>query len=926
MSSARSAFVSLRHSTPSGWTVSTLRETLAGAAILALLGSATFASPLNAQESAQESASAPAETIPVGETARVAASERYIAGRVHRFVLGGGYRDLWESEIDLPVLDLAKEGGGLTPTGRFGGLQTAVIGFKGEDGRAYSFRGTDKDPSAVLDSLLKDTIVQAIVQDQMAAQHPGGPPSAGVLTDAAGVLTVRERLAVMPDDPRLGEYREEFAGMVGTFFIYPQRAKEGREGFVGASAILDHEELYEGLERDDTIIVDAEAFLRARLMDLLLGDFDRHRKQWRWAQIPGEAALQPIPEDRDQAFVRYDGFGPRIMKVYIPILQNYGPEYPFVKGLTLHGWEQDRWLLPQLSWTVWEETVGAIQASLDESVIQRAVEMLPPEYAALDGERLAIDIRGRRDNLHEVAWRYYLHLAREVDVQLSNAAQEVEIEHLPDGIMRVLARSNASANAPARVLFDRTFNPSETKDVRIYLREGDDQVRVTGGKSPITLRVIAEGGNKTIDDREGGTTRVYDEPGLANVLPGTRTRVIRKPYIPPPSDAGFVDVEGVPPRDWGSDTVPIPQFGFEPDVGVFLGAAASHTRYGFRKDPWSSKHSFGVGFAFEANEARVRYRGQFRPENSKYLGSVELRYSGIDVLSFFGFGNETDDEGDSDDSDFRVRNEIFRGAAHLSRNFLDDRIRLSGGAFAQLSRTEDGSRLIDEVNPYGNNNFGLIGAELNFQYDTRKSIETAKLNLELPFNDNPVDGYPTSGFLFDFTARIQPPIIDVVDTYATFAGSISTYFSLGKQDWITLALRAGGVQTTGPTPFFDAAYIGGGGFFSGEPSIRGFRTRRFAGDSAVYTNTDLRIVLGRVKLIVPGDIGVHGFVDFGRVFVDDNDNNPDPNAINLNSNDWHPSGGGGIWFAPLIRTNTASLSVARSEEDTLVYFRFGFHY
>ena len=81
---------------------------------------------------------------------RVAASERYEAARLHRFTLGGGYRDLWEAEIELPMLDLAETGGGLSPTGRFGGLQTAVLGLKGPDGRAYTFRGPDQDPAIEL--------------------------------------------------------------------------------------------------------------------------------------------------------------------------------------------------------------------------------------------------------------------------------------------------------------------------------------------------------------------------------------------------------------------------------------------------------------------------------------------------------------------------------------------------------------------------------------------------------------------------------------------------------------------------------------------------------------------------------------------------------------------------------------------------------
>ncbi|MBL4683264.1 MAG: hypothetical protein JKY37_01645, partial [Nannocystaceae bacterium] len=63
-------------------------------------------------------------------TVRVAASQRYKAGRLHRFTAGGGYRDLWEQEIELPLLQLDVTAGGLTPTGRHGGLQSAVLAFK----------------------------------------------------------------------------------------------------------------------------------------------------------------------------------------------------------------------------------------------------------------------------------------------------------------------------------------------------------------------------------------------------------------------------------------------------------------------------------------------------------------------------------------------------------------------------------------------------------------------------------------------------------------------------------------------------------------------------------------------------------------------------------------------------------------------------
>ncbi|MEZ4282072.1 MAG: hypothetical protein R3F21_20915 [Myxococcota bacterium] len=846
----------------------------------------------------------------------VAASERYQASRVHRFVLGGGYRDLWETPIELPVLDLEREAGGLVPTGRFGGLQTPVLGFEGGDGRRFSFRGTDKDPSAVLDTLLHDTLVQAVVQDQMAAQHPGGPPVANELTAAAGVLTVHERLVVMPDDPRLGEFRREFAGMVGTFFEYPQPASEAVPGFHGAREILDHEALYEALAAGDSTRVDVRAFLRARLLDLLLGDFDRHRKQWRWAELERGAPLQPIPEDRDMAFVRYDGLGPRIMKVYVPILQRYDADYPFIKGLTLHGWEQDRWLLPALAWDDWAPIVADVQARLDDATIDRAIERLPPEYVALDGARLAMDIRGRRDGLADAARRFYAHLARAVDVQTSDAAHSIRVTRGEGGRTRITVvplDGSAPTVAPGAVLFDREFRPDETKEIRIYLRGGDDDVVVTGGRGAIRLHLIAGDGAKQVDDREGGGTRVHDAAGSVRVLAGRGTRVDRAPYTPPPSDAGFVDVENVPPRDWGSDTIPIPEFGYEADVGAYLGIAVAHTRYGFRKHPWSDKHNLAFGWATEANEPRLRYEGRFRPENSKLLFGLDLHYSGIDVLRFYGEGNETRDRGN--DRFFRVRNEQYAIMPSVEAPLDDSRIRLSGGPYARFSRTFNGTRLIDELDPYGNHHFGLIGAEGSFTFDTRRSLETKRANLELPFHANPAAGYPTSGLLFEATAQIQPPVWDVEKTYGSIRGALSGYLSFFDNARMTLALRAGGQQNFGRVPYFDLAYVGGGRFFSGASTDRGFRTRRFAGDASVYGNADLRVVLFRPKIIVPGDFGIQGFADVGRVFLDDED-----------SDEWHPSGGAGVWFSPLVRTNTISLSVAHSPEDTLAYFRFGFHY
>ena len=706
---------------------------------------------------------------PIEETTvRVAASERYKAKRIHRFALGGGYRDLWEAEIELPVLKLEVESGPLVPSGRFGGLQTAVLGLKAPDGRSFTFRGTDKDPSAVLPQVLQDTVVQSLVQDQMAAQHPGGPVTSSVLSEAAGLLTFREYMVVMPDDPALGEYREEFAGMVGAFFEFPLPAAEGHAGFHGATEIIGHKELYARLETGQEDRVDVEGFLRARLFDILIGDFDRHRKQWRWAKLPGDPRWQPIPEDRDMAFVRYEGVGPRAASIYVPILQNYGPRYPSMKGLTLHGWEQDRWLLPHLSWEQWEPIARDIQARVTDDVIEQAIQALPDEYVALDGDRLRRDLRGRRDQLLEGALKYYEHLAGEVDVQASDAAEEVSAEWGEDGSLHVEVR-DASHPEPA---FSRRFEPGETGDVRIYLRGGDDRLAVSGKPGRIRLRVIAGDGKKILDDTRGGSTRFYLESSESEVRSGPGTRIDDRPYELPESNSGFVDVEDVPPRDWGSDLIPIPLFGYEKDVGAFLGAGAVYTRFGFRKHPWSSRHKLTAGYATEAERWRAAYNGAFRRENSNLLSRLELKYSGIEVVRFYGFGNNTSD--DRSDGFYRARTRQMKAVPNLQLRLMDEKVRIAGGPWVEYWRTKDDDRLVDLQEPYGDGSFGMIGAFANLQLDWRRAYSLIEgEDLGLPLHENPNSGYPTSGFLVDITTELSPPVWDVDKTWGAIEGSVS---------------------------------------------------------------------------------------------------------------------------------------------------------
>ena len=238
---------------------------------------------------------------------QVVIAPAYKKGGLERCLWGSDYRALWAATIAVEVLDLKTFAGGLKPLFRVGGQETKGLAMKGGDGRDYTFRGIDKDPTQILPEDLRDTWARSIVQDQIAAQHPAAPFIADELGAAAGILRTPQRLMVMPDDPALGEFRKDFAGLVGQVYEFPGAKSDKNPGFQGATELLKHDAFYKRMEADPKDRPDARAFLKARLFDILIGDWDRHRDQFRWAKLPGQPLWQPIPDDRDQAFSRYEG-------------------------------------------------------------------------------------------------------------------------------------------------------------------------------------------------------------------------------------------------------------------------------------------------------------------------------------------------------------------------------------------------------------------------------------------------------------------------------------------------------------------------------------------------------------------------------------------------------------------------------------------
>lgn len=809
-----------------------------------------------------------------GRTATVVPAERYRANAVHRFFLGSGYRQLWTTPIQVPVLDLGTFSGGLKVDEKGGGKQTKALKFDAGDGREWKFRSIDKDPTPVLPKALQTGLASDIVQDQISASHPGNSLVIDALARAAGIPVVPRLLVVLPDDPGLGEFRKEFAGLLGTIEEDPSVKEPVTAGFERFSDLQETVELWETMEKDPAEQVDADALVHARLFDLLIGDYDRHKDQWDFGKDRTTGRWVPVPKDRDLAFVNFDGLVLALARPGAPRLVKFEEEYPSIFGLTWQGRFVDRRLLSGLEWPAWQRAARDLQGALPDAVIDDAVRRMPPELYAIDGPVLARKLKARRDALGTAARRFYELLADEVELHASDRADTVEAVRQPDGSLDLVA---SSENGP---WFRRHFDPKETDEVRVYLKGGDDRAVTHGAASSrIKLRVVGGAGNDVLDDADGGHSRFYDEAGENRIARGPGTRVSDRPYTHP------TDRADNPLRDWGGATGVVPWGTVGGGLGAVVGFELRHTSYGFRKHPYASRHSLAVGYSTALRDFGAEYGYEaLRTDNRARFG-IEAKISKLELIRFHGFGNQTAITDDDDFYEVKQRQYSFAPSYRLELDPVDVHV----GPVVKFATTDldDRPTLLGLELPYGTEDFGQVGARVRVAFD-RRDLQKA----------------PTRGGLVLAEASFYPATWSVRQSFGEVRGEAATYLTAKRA---TLALRAGGQKVFGGAPFHEAAFLGG------PDTIRGLRRQRYAGDAAVFGNAELRLALVDRGETFFSRFGVFGLADGGRVFLDGEE-----------SDRWHTGVGGGLWLAVFKPGNVVSLAVARSEGRVRLYAQGGF--
>jgi hypothetical protein len=775
---------------------------------------------------------------------------RYRAGGFHRFLFGTRYRTLWSRPVRVTVLDLGTFAGGLRPLERAGDRRSRSLRLLGADGRAYLLRPVDPDAGVRVPPELEGSLIERLFQDQISAVHPFGPLVADRLSGAIGMARLRPRLVLIPNDSALGELREELAGTVGYLQERPA------PGFAGFREIIGTETLLR-LRRERRARVDGPRYLAARVLDLLLGDWDRHRGQWWWARNDATSPWQPIPRDRDRVFSEYDGLLPALARGGpAPYLVRFGSGRLPVAGLVWYSRDLDRELLTGLEWATWDSVVSAVQARLSDAVIDSAAAEMPASVGDEARRRLAARLRSRRERLPDAARRFYLSLAAEADLHGTHAAERITVTGTPEGAVRVELGATS-----------RQFEPSETREVRIFAHGGADTVVATGERAKVRVRVIGGEGDDALSRRDGPNVRLHQE--------GSDWRPLPREGDPP-----------LPP-DWGGRTTFLPFIGANSDAGLVLGAYLTHVDYGFRKLPFASRTAVKAAFGTTSGRPGLAVATTLQTGAPALDVVLAAKVSGVDVLRLYQPGNESVE---AEDRDFHlVRNWQLELGPSLEVTPVEGLVFGAGPRVRYVESERSADRLIGLARPYGAGGFGLLGARAHARLDLR----------DLPTN-------PRSGLLLELGGEVAPRGWDNEETFTSVHAVLASYISLPTGWSPTLYLRAGARRVWGRYPYFEAARVGGSG------SLRGYSTGRFMGDAAVYGQTEVRLPLSRATLVVPGTLGLFGLADVGRVYLEDE-----------SSDVWHAGFGAGLWFAWLGGGKVASLAVARGSDRTTLNVRVG---
>ncbi|OJV13083.1 MAG: hypothetical protein BGO21_03695 [Dyadobacter sp. 50-39] len=830
---------------------------------------------------------------PRPEPAVVAAGSEYASKRFKEKWFGKHYRDSWTVPVRVPYLDMDTTFGGLVIAGKGGGRQTTSLKLVAGNGKEYVFRSVDKDPFRALAYELRGTVVSQVLKDQTSTQQPYGAMAVAPLLDRIGILHASPQLFVLPKDNKLGAFKDQYGNLFGMLEERPTDKIEKSRVFAGAKDIEKSFKLFNKLYHDHDNRVEKYEFARARMFDLWIGDWSKHEDNWKWAgnkTADGEV-YRPIPRDRDHAFSRWDGIIPWLAdrEWGMPNGENFGERIKGLRSLMWQARHLDRFVGSELTRTDWVNAAREIQDAVQPGDITAAVRNMPAEIYEKDGREIERKLKVRIGDLQKYAVGYYTLLAKEVDVVGSGKGEYFKVMRESNGRVKVrvydISKSDHQADT-SKTYYNRTFDPTETREIRLNGLGGDDVFDIQGSSDQsILIRIISGSGADYVSDqsevRKGGKhTLIYEKDPNPHLQLGSEARQVM------PVDERYYEYDR---NAFKYNTyLPVALLTYNPFTGFAVHGGITFTRQRFGKPDFASKHSLSASVSVKGNY-EFSYSNQFRQLLGKWDGISQVTVSRpLNYNFFFGVGNDTPKNNDLNSNYYRTQYNSLGVSAGLLRQFWKlSKIELTASYELAEGIQRNNSFLADHPDIFGTEQLHLLFAKGILNLDFRDRI-----------------ALPERGFRVQLMQQAGHVSQSRNDLASISELEVEQYLSTRTTNPLTLGLRMGGGIAKGQLPFYKLFSLGQ------LNDLRGFKRNRFTGESKGFLNTELRWQLTETKnTFVPLKMGVRAFYDVGRVWAKN-----DPGSADY----WHQGYGGGFYITPFREQFAFNISAGTSKEESLL--------
>lgn len=821
-------------------------------------------------------------------------------------IWGEHYRDVYGKKVTAPVAFLDTLYGGLEVIRPGGGHQTISLRLKDKTGKEYNMRALRKSAVQFLQKVilkqnadveedLANTLPESLIQDFYTAAHPYGAFAIPRLSSAVQVLNTNPKLYYVPKQPALKSYNDDYGDQL---YMIVERPTEEFDGavFNYPDDIESTDDILHKLRSDEDNIIDEQAYVRARMFDMLIGDWDRHNDQWRWAEFKdknGKDVFVPIPRDRDQVFTNFDGAILDIARTLFGAarqFQVYDENLNDIKWFNNAGVKLDRALAQQTDRAEWVAEAKYIQDHITDAIIEDAFNDLPVEVRAGKSiDQIKTSLKGRRDNLVKIANTFYDFLAElqmvtgtdkddYFEITRENEQTTVKVWRIIDGEKEELIKN-------------RTYLTSETKQLWIYGLDDDDIFEVIGsGRDPIFMRIIGGQNNDVYRVKNGKHLKIYDHESLPNTIEergGANFRL---------TDVYDYNTYNYKKQILRTNII-TPAFGYNPDNGISLGVSDVYTVQGFNQNPFSQQHRFKAGYFFATSGFDFNYEGEFAGILNDWNLILGGRYTTPNfALNFFGYGNGTQNFDNELGLDFnRVRLSQLEASIGLLKNSDYGSTFSVRGVFQGVEIADNDLRFVDSVD--------------EIEKDKRKVFATLDASYEYHSMDNALA--PSRGMDFILNGGFTNSLTETGRRFAYLNPSLGFYNAVSANRKLVLKSTARGQFRFGDnTEFYQAAVLGQ------NTGLRGYRFQRFNGERSFSASGDLRYAFDTFKTgFLPLQIGVFGGYDIGRVWSD----------YDMNSKKWHDSYGIGFWVNSADALS-GTFNLFKSDEGYRVSFGFGFNF